>query len=698
MKLPHWTILCIALGSFLLPLLGGHLSIESGSIAATDSVLKEVLAGENAPFLTHFLLSLLFFVPLTVTLFTRKISHVVNLRITFWLALFAACIGVSITVSKFPAVTVLNILDWAMMSLAFFAITLCCGRKQSIIPIVGFMLGSTLAALLGIFEYGQMRIVDPGYRIYALQVGPNQAGALFATGTILCLVMSLRFDRLARLVFILAGVMQGFALALTQSKGAIICLPIGMFVALIGLLALKPAKPGAALATLLCPLILIGLLATSAQRTASVQSGGGLASRITNSGGEAAQSAGFRKLLWSTAIDLTKEKPYGWGLGTFWYESTRPGKVTQTTLAHQTFLQLACEASPIAALSLVAFLGAVVVWGFRGLKTLSAETQILLVGILGGLAVAVAHNFIDSDMYIYGLGSMIFLFCGAFTATSSDSQAPEFIFALPKIAFAATAALLIPLCVSVGLAELYRSEARGALANNDRQGMIIAADAALSATFADGQAYALKALAQPNEADLLAATHFHPSPKAYRALADYYLFNGKQQECYRALDHALETDPNNAAALKKFMEAAEKFGDQDLARSKAEALVATENSTYFTVRSQPELIPTQTYVARLFLAKISKDDSVKAQYLADAVKGFIQYRDITGPVILRNLAAMQTGNFAGEDRKTLETNYTLARNACLELVPLQRRLGLSLGFDPVREADKFAEALATLSK
>ena len=47
-KLPHWTIICVALGAFLLPVTGGHFSIESGQIDASDNVLKAVLDGESA--------------------------------------------------------------------------------------------------------------------------------------------------------------------------------------------------------------------------------------------------------------------------------------------------------------------------------------------------------------------------------------------------------------------------------------------------------------------------------------------------------------------------------------------------------------------------------------------------------------------------------------------------------------------------
>ena len=463
MKLPHWTIICIALGTFLLPITGGHFSIEAGRILAADSTFKAILSGEDAPFLTHFLVSLLFFIPICSTLFAKKISHVVNLRISFWLALLGACIGVSLIVSSFPSVTVGVILEWAMMSMVFFSITLCCGRKQSSIPILSFLAGSTLAAMLGILEYGQARISDPGYRIFALQVGPNQAGALFAAGTILCLAMSLRFERIVRLCLVLAAILQSFALVLTQSKGAIICLPIGLAILVIGLLVLKTTKPSAVVATLILPLVLTGGLAVGMQQAAKNQGSGQAMSRVISSGGEAAQSAGFRKLLWSSAIDLVKDRPYGWGMGTFWFESTRPGKVTQTTLAHQTFLQLASEASPIAPIALLAFFGSVVIWGLRGVRTQSSENQILLVGILGALAVAVAHNFVDSDMYVFGLGGMIFMLCGSFVASSSDSQAPEYIFAMPKIAFGLTALLLIPLCISVGVSELYRAIARGAV-------------------------------------------------------------------------------------------------------------------------------------------------------------------------------------------------------------------------------------------
>jgi tetratricopeptide (TPR) repeat protein len=697
-KLPHWTILCVALGAFLLPIMGGHLSIESGNLLAGDNVFLAILSGDQAPFLTHFFLSLLFFIPICANLLAKKINHVVNLRISFWLATLGACIGVSIAVSSFPAVTIGVVLEWAMMSMAFFAVTLCCGRKQSSIPILSFVAGSTLAAILGIAEYGAMKAFDPGFRIFAMQVGPNQAGALFATGTVLCLAMAFRFERVARLSLILSAVMQCFALALTQSKGAIVCLPIGILFLVIGLLILKAAKPVAIVSGILIPLMLTGGLAVAMQKAAKSQSSSAVMSRVISSGAEASQSQDFRKLLWSSAIDLTKQRPYGWGMGTFWYESTRPGKITQTTLAHQTFLQLAAEASPIAAISLVGFLCSVVIWGLRGIKTQSDDNKILLIGLLGALSVSVAHNLVDSDMYVFGLGALVFLLCGSFVASSSDSQAPEYIFALPKIAFGATAVLLIPICMAVGFSELYRAKARGALSQNDSTGITANSNTALTINFIDGQAFALKALVTRAEEDFVNATKLHPSPKSFRALSDYFQSKQMYNESYNALNRALERDPNNGPALLKYVQEAIESGNNELANQKARRLVEIEKSSYFTVRSQPEFIPTQSYVARVILAKLSSSNEEKSAFLRDAVKGFAQYRDITGPVILRNLAVLPTGTFGGESRKTLEENYKMAIDACNELAKIQRLAPRDLGFDVAAEAAKFTGALEALNK
>ena len=100
------------------------------------------------------------------------------------------------------------------------------------------------------------------------------------------------------------------------------------------------------------------------------------------------------------------------------------------------------------------------------------------------------------------------------------------------------------------------------------------------------------------------------------------------------------------------MNGSERTGNIPTAIEYAKKLVATENSTYFQVRSQAELIPTQTYEARIFLARHSSDPNEKLKLLVEATKGYLEFTRLTVPVIKRNTSADLGINFAGEDRVT----------------------------------------------
>lgn len=681
-----------------MPVIGGHASIEAGRVLSDTPLLRAILEGNYAPFLTHLLLSLLFIVPMTYSLITKRISHVCNIKITAWLVAFGAFLVGSIFFSSFWLVSIQSVLDWALMSSVFFAVALCCGRRMSIFPLTGYAVGTTLAALLGIVEYGAEKGNDPGWRIFALQVGPNQAGAVFAIGFCLCLGLSLLHERLPRLGFVLAAFLNGLALALTQSKGAFLCLPVGLVVLVLALLWLKPIKPMNALGVVALGLLLFaggfGFAVKGAQAQAGAGASGAL-TRISNTSEASVQSTDFRKLLWLSAIDLAKAKPQGWGAGTFWYESTRPGRTTQTTLAHQTFLQLAAESTVFAPLALIGFLGSVAIIGYKGARQLSTESRVILASATGAMGVAIAHNFFDSDMYVFGLGALVFLLAGAVVSTSADSQAPEYVFRAPKVGFLVSVCALIPLCGMIGMAELNRAQARGAMEERNGTAMLAHAEAAMSLAFADGQAAALKALATRSEDDLLTAVRFHPSPKAYRALADHYLVKQDYQACFRALNRALDRDPNNASALKKYYETASAAGDLKLAKEYAERLVETEKTTYFQVRSQPEFIPLQTYEARVFLAEQPENKSKRIDLLREAYGGYRQYRDKTVPTVLRMMGGNKKVSIAGEDMQSLHDNIEEGKRI-LGILKESQRSDLGLEFDA--EFARFAEVLELLNK
>lgn len=678
--------------------MGGHASIEAGRIASDVGVVKAILDGSYAPFLTHTLLSLLFIVPMTFSLLTKRISHVCSIKITSWLIVFGGCALGSVIFTSFWLTTVQTTLDWALMASSFFAVALCCGRRMSLYPLCGYAISTMLVALLGIMEYNATKAFDPGWRIFALQVGPNQAGAVLALGLCTCLGLSVMFDRLPRLGFIMGAFLNGLGLALTQSKGAIYCLPVGLVALLVVLLALKPVKPAVALGTVVAGAVLFAAGLGMAVKGAQVQSGAaqsGALTRMANTSESSVQSSEFRKNLWLSAVDLIKTRPQGWGMGSFGYESTRPGRVTQTTLAHQTFLQLGAEATIFAPAALVGFLGSVAIVGFRGSRKLSTQSKVLLATATGAMAVAIAHNLIDSDMYVFGLGSFVFLLAGVVVATSADSQAPEYVFRAPKIGFAAAVFGLVPLCFMIGFAELNRAQARGALDARDGSGVVAHANTAMSFAFADGQAAAIKALVTRSEDDLITATRFHPSPKAFRALADFYLAKPDVQAAFRALNRALERDPNNASALKKYYETASVAGNEELAVEYAQKLVATEKTSYFTVRSQPEFVPLQTYQARLFLAEKPQNKGKRIQLLTEAFKGYRDYRDRTVPTVLRMSGGNKEVSISGEDHQSLSDNVTEGKWILEEL----KKAGAS---DPdiqfEAEFARFAEVFEDLNK
>ena len=696
MKKPHLSLVSVCVGAFLLPLIGGHMSLDAARIPSDSNLLQSILAGNQAPFLTQFVISLFFLFPLLIAMFTRKVIHVPNVRVTGWLAVFFGCIAVSLLWTSFWLPTLQGILQWIMMAMAFFAVTANAGKKQSIWVLFAFFAGTSLAAAAGILEYGQERLIDPGYRIYALQGGQNQAGALFAACSLLGVTLIFRVERLGKLLIAIGIVLQGLAMVLTQSKGAILCLPLGLAVLLVGLAILKPVPLKQAILAALVPFLLVGLLAVGAQQAArSTKQANTNApmSRFSNSSEAATQSAGFRKLLWLSAVDLMKKQPQGWGMNSYWYEGTRTGRMTQTALAHQTFLQLGAEASPIAAITLLGFVVAVILRASKGIRRAAEDTQLVYLGSLAVMVVSIAHNMIDSDMYIFGLGSMVFLLLGCMTSSSADSQAPEVIFPIPRYVVAGIAMMLAPMVLIIGMGEYYRAVARGAIAERNPSLAESSLKQAIGIMPLDGTAYAMLGLISRNENDLIKAAHLIPSPKNCRALANYYFALNRPDEAFSPLRKALLRDPNNAPALLLFMNGSERTGNIPTAIEYAKKLVATENSTYFQVRSQAELIPTQTYEARIFLARQSSDPNEKLKLLVEATKGYLEFTRLTVPVIKRNTSADLGINFAGEDRVTAAEKVEKGRAAAVEI---QRLAVKDPTFDPDAAVKLFDAALLDL--
>ncbi len=692
MKRPPLGVLSLAIGSALSALLNGRYPMDAGQFEGGSFSLATLW--ENAPFLGHCLVFWFFLIPLLQAIMTRKVVHVPSIKISGWVAVFAGLLGASLIFSYFVSVSVLNFVEFAMMIGAFYAVTSSAGKKQSLWVIGGWFVGITLVALMGLREYGEMKAIDPSWRIFANQHNPNQGGAILATGLVMGLPLLFGGDRIGKLAVGFAMLLQGLALFLTQSKGALLCLPIGLVVLSVCLVTIKPVKAGKGLGAVAVVIVILAGLAFAAQNAGKTHAAGGAApmSRFTNSGEAATQSAGFRKLLWLSAIDLAKERPYGWGLGTFQFESTRPGRITQTALAHQSYLQLGAEASVLAPITLIGFLLAVAIKGAKGAAQLPTDSKIILCSAFGALGVLLAHNAIDSDLYINNLGTLVFMLCGAICATSADSQSPEVIFRVPKMAVAAAVLIFIPLSLSIGLGEMYRAKARGAIAAGNGPEGIELAKSSLGISIADGYAHSIIARATRSLDEANLAAELAPTPKNYRAVALIQLQAGNYAGARAAYNQALQRDPHNFPALLGLMRAGIQFGIDEDAKNAANRLVEAETSTYATVTSQAEIIPTASFHAHLYLATLGPD---KAKHLEAALKGFIRYRDTTVPMAKRQFALSPQTNVGGEDQKTMIDNLNKAAEACRELQKLQPR---ALGFDPVAEATRFEATALDLDK
>lgn len=671
------TLLVIA--AFLIPLLGGQISMDADTLPnGVLGGLASVFGGSAAPTLAHTLLAFLIGSAFIALLLTRRVVQVPNNTLAVTLCIFGGGVAASVIVSDFRSVSTPIGLEWVTYVLAFFAVVGAAGRRNGPIAIVSaFVAGTTLLAALGLREY--MDSSDPNWRIFSLWVGPNALATMLLVGFVLSLGLLLILDRLGKTLAALAVCLIGAALVLTQSKGGLAVVPIGI----VGVFAaaLLKREGGNPKSLLRVPLALVGVVVLTLliQRLPTLRGAqAGSLGRITNAAATSEQSAGFRKLLWKTSIELIKNDPVGSGVGTFRFNSARPGIVTSTQLAHNAFLQLGSEASlvvvGILAVALILWLRLV----FRGVKTLPWDSRVLLGAIVSAVVVVLAHCVVDSDLYYFGVGISTFMLMGLALLLSSDSVAPEFLF--KSIRQAGVVATLIPL---LGLGyfsytEILRAEARAGLAAGDRNLVIPPLETLHSIAPADGEAWYITALSAPEIKGQIEAAQkaveFSPSTRNLRLLARLYLTNNQMAEAMSNIQRALRQDPRGLSTLKLLAETRRKQGDEEEYEKTLHQIVAVEKTTYFTVRSLPELIPTETYEARINLAEVVKTREERRRLLAEAVAGFKSYLLTTVPQVVKMVKGGEPG-FGGEDMSKVNQKMTMAADAAQRLADLDKSLG-----------------------
>lgn len=636
----------IAATALLAPLLGGQLSLDPQPLAP-GGLFTALFREPSGASLAHFLIFLPLLGGLLFALGRRAVIQVPQLRTTILWGAFSIAILASLAMSGYKFQTAQAITEWLAYVVALFATVALVGRSEGPRWVVSaFSAGCAIVSLVAIKEY--VTQADPTWRVLGNWMNPNALAAIMAMGALASLA-SAGGGRLHLVAGSVSAALCTTALVLSGSKGGMLALAAGGLVyGLASVIWTRSARPILLLVACLAGLgIAYGLVAVHPRPAASPSASA--FGRMAGAGATSEQSAGFRRLLWQTSVALIKDNPMGRGLGTFKNHSSRPGLVTQTQLAHQSYLQMGVEAGVLGmALFLVALLvslGDVL----RGSRALPAESGVLRAGVFGALASMAVHSAIDSDFSHFGLGLSFFMLLGVLFQLSADATVPEF---SPRnvrgIAGFVGVACGISLLV-FGLVDVRLGNLRYAIAARDLPLAQATFDSAAGLAGQDPRFWSLASrIAQtPNEMKdrIRRSILLGPTPASYRMLADLLESEGDLVGAERELLASLTIDPNNLFSLRRLLAVRQKR-DPDTAPDIARRLVAIEDSTYFKVRSLPELVPTETFEARIFLAeRLTGQD--RAAMLRPAVTGYRSFARQTVPQVLMFAKSGLDGGYGG---------------------------------------------------
>jgi tetratricopeptide (TPR) repeat protein len=669
-------LVLLLLGLLLAPLMGGQLALDSA--LPGSPALDALTGGPLAPLLSHALIA----TPIVlafVLMLLRRVIQVPNATLATALALFFGLYAASIMMSAFRFVSFGAVAEWLAYAVAFFTTVGIAGRRWGPQAVLGTLfVGCSLLAMRGVMEYGEMKALDPTHRIFAGWVNPNATAAMLMVGFFCGLaVLALANERMIVLLSGLGLALIGLAIFLTASKGVALVLAIATPVFLLLTASRANRTPLVRTAAAVAVIVVLGAATTAANSTAKPGSAAnvGAAARFSQAEGTQEQSAGFRSLLWKGASQLVQARPIGYGAGTYRFENARTGLHTMTVFAHQSFLQLAVEGS--LALPLLLF-SAGLLWlrlVFRGWRRLPPDRRVLQGAVVAGVLAVVMHSFVDSDLHYFGIGLSFFALLGLGTVASADGVAPEFAPRASRFFALGGALAILALLYYVGYAELLRAEVRQSRDLNAARATL---DSLLAIAPNDGEAWYLAAMtATGGERRALAlqqAVLNAPSPRNYRALARFRAEQADFAGAAVALRSALQRDPNNLPALAQLAEVERRSGDETGYREALERLVDVEETTYFQIRSLPELVPTETYEARVALAQDAPPDE-KVGLLKPAVEGFRQYLAQTVPNVKRFAQSSPNQGFGGETEERAKAKMAIASRAASDLADAYRSIG-----------------------
>lgn len=665
--IPIFAILAVVMAV----LFGAWIPLE---VRAITNVWQAISSEPYGALFGHALIGIVVCGGLVEAAIKRRVLPLPQMKLLVPLAFLELGVLATILVSEYRHISIASFLEWTCYLAVLILTVGTVGRGPGVRMVLGAMAAAiVLMSIYGINEWiDSARSGNPSWRIFAHTLGPNVAAAFFAIGATSCLGFIRHRERAVVLLSGLGAFLCVVALLMTGSKGgALAVLAAVVFYGLWhAVAAFRSGSASKALIPLVAAVAIFGLAFgftnMAAQRFSSA--GKGTMSRVAEASASQEQSAGFRRLLWQGTASLIAQRPYGYGLSTYRFYSARPGLTTPTQLSHNSYLQLAMEASPIALLGFVGFLIMLAKQVFRGTGDQTPETRDMKIAVAAGIVAVAIHSMIDSDLQIFGVGILFFVLCGLAIQLSTDSSAPEFLHPGLRKGLLIGGTIIPIGMLYFGLVDL-------------KHGLFLATPS-MTPTLAKEGAKSLESLAPldsrvaylnfqvlqstkaplPDQiAALKKAIALGPTFGMYRAMADLLAKNPGNGDPIGYLDQGLSLDPNNLPSLAlRLRILAER--DQDLAKETAERLVAVESSTYYKTRSLPELIPVETFDARAFLAQ-SLSGSAKVEMLKPAVLGYQLYAKVTVPRVVEFAKANLPDGFGGitpeEARAALENGRKL---------------------------------------
>ncbi|GIV12183.1 MAG: hypothetical protein KatS3mg021_0465 [Fimbriimonadales bacterium] len=650
-----WAVGLIAAGVALAPWWAGSLYVGPRPVAPEDALMGLLWAAEF-PLLGSALVGLLLTGGLVVCAWNIAMWRVPVMRFLFPLMGLIVWMGLSMTFGGSGWNGVLRVSNWMLALVAVVAIPAVVRRNLAAWMMVGVLtVSASLLGLRACVEYLQSALAGiPNWRVFGSFFNPNLlAGyfvmsAPFTMGVLLLVGRELRIERMRWLTALLTvGLwLQLSGLVLTASRLGLLSFLFAAGVFFGFALAWKLVSRDFLLRLGVVGILTVGLMWLSQPS----------AQRLTpQAASQDVHSGAFRIETWKGTWRMALANPIlGVGTGNFEVHYPRYASVGYTRSAHSTYLELAGE-SGFPALILLILMG--VGWLTRVLQSelpppetptrgRITDWRPLRVGVLAGVAGAVAHNAVDSDVQV--LANLLMLAC---LLALGIALAPDGVFTYPVRPMERRATGLLFLVVlglgvvSSGLGEWFANQARYyALISQIPQAVELYQRARLFDSrnpdylMELGELYYALGRRETAFTMLEQAVRWKPTPRNLYRLGLYYERDGQPQRAREQFQQVLERDPNNLPALLKLAQMAQP--DPNAPRLSDEALryyqhiVAIEDSPYGRIRAVPEIVETAYGFAHLALARhyqsLGETERALRHYEA-ALSVFRAYRQQTYP-------------------------------------------------------------------